>query len=69
MKQIEVNQGGMKIPKIEYDVYAKLNVKNLMKLSNPYYNDICNIDESEDGIYIIIKDRIINYVKNNEAIS
>ena len=28
MKQIEVNQEGMKIPKIEYEVYAKLNGKN-----------------------------------------
>ena len=47
MKQIEVNQEGMKIPKIEYDVYAKLNGKNLIKLSSQYYNDVCNIDETE----------------------
>ena len=33
MKQIEVNQEGMKISKIEYDVYAKINGKNLIKLN------------------------------------
>ena len=30
MKKIEVNQEGMKIPKIEYDIYCKLNDTNLI---------------------------------------
>ena len=33
MKIIEVNQEGMKIPKIEYDVFCRLNGQNLIKLS------------------------------------
>ena len=34
--------------------------------SSLYYNDVCNIDESENGIDIIIKDRIINYVEKTK---
>ena len=33
MKKIEINQQGMKIPKIEYDVYSKLSGENLIKLN------------------------------------
>ena len=33
MKKIDVIQEGMKIPKVEYDVYSKLNGKNLIKLN------------------------------------
>ena len=95
MKQIEVYQEGMKIPKIEYDVYAKLNGSNLVKLnlaicqnekvdvsikveinddlnklniSSPYYNDICYIDDSNNGIDISLKDRKTDYVENNKAV-
>ena len=32
IKKIDVKQNGMKIPKIEYDVYCKLNGTNLIKL-------------------------------------
>ena len=32
MKKIDIIQDGMKIPKIEYDVYCKLNDTNLIKL-------------------------------------
>ena len=33
MKKINVKQEGMKIPKVEYDVYCKLNGTNLVKLN------------------------------------
>ena len=33
MKKIEVVQDGMKIPKVEFDVYSKLSGKNLIKLN------------------------------------
>ena len=33
IKMLEISQEGMKIPKVEYDVYAKLNGKNLTKLN------------------------------------
>ena len=33
MKKLEINQKGFKIPKIEYDVYCKLNGTNLVKLN------------------------------------
>ena len=39
MKKIDVKEEGMKIPKIEYDVYYKLNGRNLVKLNLSYcYN-------------------------------
>ena len=33
MKKIDVIQEGLKIPKVEYDIYSKLNGKNLTKLN------------------------------------
>ena len=33
MKKIDINQEGMKIPKVEYDVYCKLSGNNLIKLN------------------------------------
>ena len=33
IKMLEVSQEEMKIPKIEYDIYAKINGKNLKKLN------------------------------------
>ena len=36
MKKIDVIQEGMKIPKVEYDVYSKLNGSNLIKLNLSY---------------------------------
>ena len=36
MKKTEVEQKGMQIPKIEYDVYSKLNGTNLIKLDLSY---------------------------------
>ena len=40
MKKIEVNQEGMKIPKIEYEVYCKFSGKNLTKLNLSVCSDI-----------------------------
>ena len=40
LKQIEVNQDGMKIPKIEYDIYSKLNGNNLVKLNKSVCRDV-----------------------------
>jgi len=36
MKKIDVIQEGMKIPKVEYDAYSKLNGSNLVKLNLSY---------------------------------
>ena len=36
MKKIDVTQKGMKIPKIEYDIYSKLNGTHLIKLNISY---------------------------------
>ena len=33
IKMLEINQDGMRIPKIEYDIYAKLNEEGLIKLN------------------------------------
>ena len=33
IKMLEVSQEGMRIPKIEYDIFAKLNEENLVKLN------------------------------------
>ena len=44
MKKMEITQVGMKIPKIEYDVYCKLYGENLIKLKI----SICN----ESNIYL-----------------
>ena len=40
MKKIEVFEEGMMIPKIEFDVYYKLNGTNLIKLNLSYCNNI-----------------------------
>ena len=39
MKKIEIQQEGMKIPKVEFDVYCKLNLSNLIKLNLSYCNN------------------------------
>ena len=33
MKKLDIIQEGLKIPKVEYDVYCKLNGTNLIKLN------------------------------------
>ena len=40
MKKIDVIQEGMKIPKVEYDVYSKLNGSNLVKLNLSFCENI-----------------------------
>ena len=40
MKKIDVIQEGMKIPKVEYDVYCKLNGSNLVKLNLSHCQNI-----------------------------
>ena len=46
MKKLDISQEGMRIPKIEFDVYSKLSGKNLEKLNL----SVCQ----EDEIYIFI---------------
>ena len=54
LKQIEVAQTGMKVPKIEYDIYSKLNGSNLVKLNK----SICSNIKVDIFIPIIIKENI-----------
>ena len=54
MKQIEVFQIGMKIPKIEYDIYCKLNGSYLVKLDKT----VCNEIKVDIFIPIIISENI-----------
>ena len=50
IRKMDIIQEGMRIPKIEYDVYSKLNGDNLVKLNL----SICN--KTEIYLYIPIKD-------------
>ena len=50
MKKIDVKQEGFKIPKIEFDIYTKLNDTNLVKLNLSY----CRNSKAEIIIPIII---------------
>ena len=64
IKMLEISQEGMRIPKIEYDIYSKLNGENLIKLNistcknnkislSIPVNNIDNIDKlnSSSGYY------------------
>ena len=64
IKMLEISQEGMRIPKIEYDIYSKLNGENLIKLNistcknnkislSIQINNIDNIDiiNSSSGYY------------------
>ena len=94
--KIDVLKEGMKIPKIEYEVYYPFNGKNLEKLSltycedtkielllpvsinlddlekhnssSSYYNDICYISTSNNGIDITLNDRKNKFINNNLTI-
>ena len=57
MKKIDVVQEGMKIPKIEYDIYCKLNGTNLIKLNKSY----CSNVKVEISYHIILTDNIDKY--------
>ena len=54
MKKIEVNQEGMKIPKIEYDIYCKLNGTNLIKLDKSF----CRNVKVEISVHVILTENI-----------
>ena len=87
IKILEIFQEEMRIPKIEYGIYSRLNgeltklnltsctnrkiylsipadnIDDLNKLNSKsrYYNDICYISTTKNGIDIPIKDRINEY--------
>ena len=54
MKKIDVVQEGMKIPKIEYDIYCKLNGTNLIKLNKSY----CSNVKAELSVHVILTEDI-----------
>ena len=54
MKKIDVIQEGMQIPKIEFDLYSKLNGTNLIKLNKSYFADV----KMELSVYVILTDDI-----------
>ena len=54
MKKIDVDQEGMNIPKIEYDIYCKLNGTNLIKLNKSH----CSNVKAELSVHVIIKESI-----------
>ena len=57
MKKIDVIQEGMKIPKIEYDIYCKLNGTNLIKLDKSF----CNNVKAEISVHVILTEDIDKY--------
>ena len=69
MKKIDILQEGMKIPKVEYDVYSKLSGLNLEKLNLSICSE-CQISllnpsiiKKNLDIYIkLIVDTIMTYV-------
>ena len=54
MKKIDVKQEGMKIPKIEYDVYSKLNGSKLIKLNL----SVCENDKISISIPVSLSENI-----------
>ena len=54
MKKIDVVQEGMKIPKVEYDVYSKINGSNLVKLNLSY----CSNSKVDISVPTIITESI-----------
>jgi hypothetical protein len=62
MKKIEVIQEGMKIPKIEYDIYSKLNGSNLIKLNL----SVCENSKIYLSIPVEIKDNLDILNSNSE---
>ena len=57
MKKIDVFQEGMKIPKIEYDIYGQLNESNLIKLNKSY----CNNVKAEISVHVVLTENIDKY--------
>ena len=60
--KIDVVQEGMKIPKVEYDVYAKLNGDKLVKLNI----SVCQNIKINIMYPVNIKERIDKYNNNSE---
>ena len=54
MRKIDINQTGFKIPKIEYDVYCKLNGSNLIKLAL----SVCSNTKVDIYIPIVIEENL-----------
>ena len=54
MKKIDVEQEGMKIPKVEYDIYCKLNGTNLIKLNKSFYSNV----KVEISVHVILTEDI-----------
>ena len=54
MKKIDVVQEGMKIPKVEYDIYCKLNGTNLIKLNKSF----CSNVKVEISFHIVLTEDI-----------
>ena len=54
MKKIDVVQEGMKVPKIEYDIYCNLNGNNLVKLNKSY----CYNVKAEISVHILLSEDI-----------
>jgi len=62
MKKIDILQEGMKIPKIEYDIYCKLNGTNLIKLNKTY----CSNVKAELSVHVILTESIDKYDTNSD---
>ena len=60
--KIEVNETGMKIPKIEYEVYYSLYDKNLVKLNL----SVCKEYKAEISIPVYINDNIEKYNQSSD---
>ena len=54
IKKIDIREEGMKIPKIEYDIYCKLNDINLIKLNI----SVCENNEVDISIHVKIFDNL-----------
>ena len=54
MIKIDFEQDNLKIPKIKYELYSKLNESNLIKLNKSY----CNNVKVEFSVYVILTDDI-----------
>lgn len=56
---------------VKIDIVVPANISGDIEKynsSSPYYNDICYIDNSDDGIDISLNDRKENYINNNMGV-
>ena len=61
MKKIDMKQDGLKIPKVEYDVYCKLNGTNLVKLNLTF----CKNTKIALSVPVVITDSLDKYDPNS----